>query len=884
MNLIWLRGLLARRAGRIVAVSFGIAVAVGLLGSLGAFLSASKASMTKRSTAKVAVDWQVELPSASVLDTALPVIRSEPSVATALPVGYGRTTGLSTTAGSASFTTGPGRVLGLPPAYSATFMGEIRYLTGSHDGVLIAQQTASNLHAGPGARVTIGRRGLPPVTVRVDGVVDLPQADSLFQIVGAPAGSQPQAPPDNVMLLPDALWRQVFEPLATLHPELATYQVHVLTNRKLPKDPSAAYTSVVQAAHHLEARLAGSGTVGDNLGVTLAAARADALYAQILFLFLATPGAVLAAFLTAVISGAGATRRRAEQALLRSRGAKRSTLLRLVAMEAALTGALGASLGLGVAAITGRLAFGTARFGATTTSAIGWAAFAVTAGLLIAVAAILLPAARDLKETTVAAARRPVGRPRDAWWLRYRLDFLLLIGALAVYWATSRNGYRLVIAPEGVSAISVNYWAFAGPAMLWVGSGLLVSRITRLVLRTKLAEAGIRPLAGRLSGLVAATMKRQRSVLARTVALIALAAAFVASSSIFAETYKTQARADAFLTNGADVTVTEPAAATVTAAEKGVLAKVPGVRTVEPLMHRFAYVGADLQDLYGVNPQTLPKTTPLLDAYFVGASAKTTFQRLASEPDAIIVSSETVKDFQLQRGDLIRLRLTDKLTGRLVTVPFHYVGVAKEFPTAPHDSFFLTNADYIAKVTHNDATGAFLITTDGTAPHVVADRIRAVVGSGPTVSDVQTSRQIIGSSLTAVDMSGLAKVELGYGLLLAVAATGLLLGVGFNERRRVYALARALGASTSQVGSFIWAEIAVTSVLGAIGGVALGWGLSGMLVKVLTGVFDPPPAALSVPWGYLAAAAGLAAAGIVASGVLASRRAQRPPISVLREL
>ena len=72
--------------------------------------------------------------------------------------------------------------------------------------MLLAQQTAANLHAAPGSRVTIERAGLPPVTVTVAGVVDLPQADSLFQTVGAPPGAQPTAPPDNVVLLPAAQW------------------------------------------------------------------------------------------------------------------------------------------------------------------------------------------------------------------------------------------------------------------------------------------------------------------------------------------------------------------------------------------------------------------------------------------------------------------------------------------------------------------------------------------------------------------------------------------------------------------------------------------------------------------------------------------------------
>ena len=37
-----------------------------------------------------------------------------------------------------------------------------------------------------------------------------------------------------------------------------------------------------------------------------------------------------------------------------------------------------------------------------------------------------------------------------------------------------------------------------------------------------------------------------------------------------------------------------------------------------------------------------------------------------------------------------------------------------------------------------------------------------------------------------------------------------------------------------------------------------------MLVKVLTGVFDPPPDALAVPWGYLAALAAVGVAAVAA--------------------
>src|SRR4029079_5224337 len=135
----------------------------------------------------------------------------------------------------------------------------------------------------------------PPLQVRVAGVVDLPAADSLFQAVGTPPGAAPQAPPDNVVLLPRLQWRSVFAAQRRARAAAVFTQYHVKLSRALPPDPAAAFAQVVARARNLEAQLAGAGLVGDNLGAQLDAARSDALYAQLLFLFLALPGAVLAA-------------------------------------------------------------------------------------------------------------------------------------------------------------------------------------------------------------------------------------------------------------------------------------------------------------------------------------------------------------------------------------------------------------------------------------------------------------------------------------------------------------------------------------------------------------------------------------------------------------
>jgi putative ABC transport system permease protein len=883
---IWMGGLVRRRAGRLVATVLGVAVAVALLASLGAFLAASKGSMTARAVREVAVDWQVQVQPGADPAAVLGPVRAASGVRLAVPVGYAQLAGLTTTSEGTTQITGPGVVLGLPDNYRADFPSEIRTLTGTDGGMLLAQQTAANLHAKPGDLVQIARAGLAPVQIRVDGVVDLPQANSLFQKAGAPPSSQPAAPPDNVVLLPESQWHSLFDPLAAVRPDLVSTQIHVARTRALPADPAAAYAQVSGAAHNLEAHTAGGAVVGDNLGAALDAARADAAYAQVLFLFLGLPGAVLAGLLTGAVTAAGALRRRQEQALLRTRGATSRQLIGLAGVEAGLVGVAGAVIGLGAAALVGRLAFGSVRFGTSAATAVAWVLGAALVGLLIAAASILLPAYRDLRTTTVATARQAIGRSRGPWWARCGVDIILIAGGSAVVWAASGNGYQLVLAPEGVTSISVSYWAFAGPALLWVGAGLLAWRLVDLLLGRgrRLVGRGLRPLAGGLADTAAAMLSRRRRLLARSIVLLALALAFAASTATFNATYRAQAEVDAQLTNGADISVTESPGTTVAPAAAGPIAAVTGVRAVQPIQHRFAYIGPDLQDLYGVRPATITSATALQDTYFQGGTAAALMDQLAAHPDSILVSAETVKDYQLHPGDLLNLRLQDSRTRQLTMVPFHYIGIVKEFPTAPKDSFFVANASYIAQQTGSNAVGAFLVDTGGQNVTAIAERIRTLVGTSATVTDIAHTRSTIGSSLTAVDLAGLTRVELAFALVLAAAAGGLVLALGLTERRRTFAIAAALGATGQQLRGLVAAETSTLAVGGVVAGTGIGWALSEVLVTVLTGVFDPPPDVLTVPWPYLAAVTVTVVAALATAAAVAIQLARRSPINILRQL
>ena len=870
LALLWLRGTVRRRFSRLAGAMLGVALAVALLASIGAFIVSSAATMTQRAIADVPVDWQIQLTPGTDVQAVTAAVGAATPYTALQEVGYATVAGLSANSGGTTQVTGAGKALGISDQYATLFPSELRLLTGSLGGVLVAQQTAANLHVRLGDTVTVARVGLPAVTVTVGGVVDLPNADSLFQAVGVPAGAAPQAPPDNVLLLPSAQWHQFFDPQASARPDSVRTQLHIRLAHHLPADPNAAYVTVQQLAHNVEARIAGSGIVGDNLAARLGGARADALYARVLFVFLGLPGVILAMLLTFTVTTAGAQRRRQEQALLRTRGASLSAVLRLESLEAIIVAIGGVVCGLLLAVIAAKTAAPATML--TSAASLVWMGIAALLGIALAVVAVMYPAWADARRATVAAARAVIGRGYRPLWQRVYLDVLLLIGSAVAFWQSASSGYQVVLAPEGVSQTAVSYQTFIAPVCLWLGVGLLTMRVWSLGLRRgRPVVAGLlRPLARGLSEVVSASLGRQHALMTRGVVLVALAFAFAVATAVFNTTYNAQSSVDAALTNGADVTVTG-----TTASPPGTLLAqlraLPGVSAAQSMQHRYAYVGNDLQDLYGIDPATIGQATTMANAYFGNNDARATLAALAAHPDGVLVSDETVRDYQLQPGDPINLRLQSASDQQYHVVPFHFIGVVREFPTAPKDSFLIANAGYIAQQTGVPAAEIVLLRTNGDAATVAAHAKTAVSSlAGARVTDIGSTRQTIGSSLTSVNLHGLTRLELVFAVLFVAGATGLVLALGMAERRRNYALLAALGATRGQMGAFVWSEGLLTLIGGAIIGIATGFAVAAMLVKILTGVFDPPPEAVAVPWPYIA---GLVIAAI-GSTVIAVRSAQ----------
>ncbi|TCR85267.1 ABC transporter permease [Rhizobium sp. BK376] len=879
--LMWLCGVARTRSGRLAGMAIGIAVTVALLCDLGTFLNQSAASMTIRAIRGVPIDWQVELAPGADVQQIKDAVRAATTVRSLEDVNYADVDGFEFNSSDGVQVTGPGKVVGISADYLQAFPGGFRLLSGSMKGPILLQQTAANLHAAPGDAITVHRPGLSDASITVAGVVDLTTADTFFQAVGVPRGSAPPAPPDNAVILPSEQWHGLFDPLVSVRPTATRQQIHVLLDhRSLPSAPDAAYLSVSQAGRNLEVRVAGSASLANNLAAQLDATRADALYAHVLFLFLGAPGVVLATLLTIAVAGAGADRRRLDSSLLRLRGADYWPIFRFALAETGLIGVVGSCLGTAFAVATAPL-FGQTAFGEGRAL---WVVVASVVGLCLSAFAVLVPAMRSARQMSITEARQIVGRRHEPLWERLFIDLICLGLAGLVFTETATSGYQVVLATEGVTAISVDYNAFLAPMLLWIGSALLTVRVIRFVLAHEpaLLVSPARMLVGNSAPALLSSLLRQRGRISASVAFAALATAFAVSTAIFNTTYQAQANVDALLTNGADVTV----AGTATAPAGRLLdrlRRITGVIAAEPMQHRFTYVGTDLQDLYGIDAERIRNATPIVDAYFGNGDADASLAALARTENAVLVSEETVTDFQLAIGDTINLRI-QTADGAYHPVPFVFAGVVREFPTAPRDSFVVANAGYVARMTDLNSAETVLIKTSREPDEVKAAAADLVSGlPGARVTALSDAAHVIGSSLTAIDLAGLTRLELAFAFALAVGATALMLSLGLADRRRNFAILSALGATRRQLLGFILAEGLLVLLGGALFGVWTGWLVADMLVTVLQGVFDPPPEYLSIPWAYLVS---LAVVTLVTTGAAlanAIRDAVRAPIERLRE-
>jgi putative ABC transport system permease protein len=873
-----------------------LAAAVGLLGAMLLFIGSSLRTMADSTIRSVPLDWQGPVGSYTAARRVAAGVASQRGVLEALPAATAPFAGVVHSGPAGVSSAGSGSLLAVPPRYDQRF-NVYRFLQGSlvPGQIVLDQQLAATLQARIGDTVTITPRpGARPRPFKVSGVALITAPDVVFQPLNPQLGPAPAQPPANAAILPlDTFARTVAPELPSIGAASigssavpggqsgVQWQVDAQANPALlGHTPGTAYTSSLQMVNRIERSLPGQVVFVNNISDKLSTAASDALYANTLYIMLALPGAIVGLGLAYIAALGTVERDRQELALLRARGATRAELLALAATESAAIGVIAGAIGTGVAILAAQslIAGGV---GLTATRGIIVAAVCVALAIAGALGA-RLGATATVWRSSVSAARRSVRREHKPLWQRLYLDLIALALSGLIYWLTASTGFSAIVNPDSNPTLSLSVYMFFGPALLWVGATLLLVRLRGGALAwTARKIAG--PRAQTPVGFLLASAGRRGSAINRGLIIVGLLLAFGVNLGLFTATYDQQAGVDAQLTLGGDVTVTAPPGVASRHNLARRIATVAGVQAATSVDHSYAYVGPDLQDTYGIDPNTIAQATGLRDSYFLGGTAAQIMSRLRARPDGILVSKETITDYSLNLGDLLRLRVLDHTTGRFHVVPFHVVGVVQEFPSAPHDSFMVTNLSYLQAADH--AGGPNVVFAKSSDPPATAARIAAVTRSdGTIVKDVTQQAQQTVSSITTVDLRGVSKILEAFTVLLAAAAMALFITVGQIERRQEFATMAALGARLRQIRAFGLSEAALVLAAGLILAVGLGVLLSLMLIAMLQHAFDPPPDHLAVPWRYLLELVGAALLGsAVAAGLASFNQARMNLGAILRE-
>jgi putative ABC transport system permease protein len=344
---------------------------------------------------------------------------------------------------------------------------------------------------------------------------------------------------------------------------------------------------------------------------------------------------------------------------------------------------------------------------------------------------------------------------------------------------------------------------------------------------------------------VPSAVRHRRQIIVRGSALLAAALGLGLSTAVFTTAHDQQSRLDVALTVGTDVSTTALPGTDSSPAQARIIDGAPPVAAVKPLVRRFAFVGPDLQDLFGIHPPGLfrvlwpSRTHSFWDRQFIRrwrpwpppgtqyscrTSRSATTIRMSGTKSGCVCLSDlptTCRSPSTSSGSSANLRLHPRTVSSWPT------------PTL------------WARWTGHSVPSLYLVASSD--PVRTAAYLQATLGRGWNVQDITSARSSVVSvsGLAATDHHALAHLVLRFAI--AFACSGPALGIGIAERRRSLTVLAAVGTPSRQRSRFLVADGGTMIVRGALSGLAIGVPVGHLLVAMLRGTFDRAPDGLAEP-------------------------------------
>ena len=886
---LWLTAHTIRRAPRrLVLGALGVAFPVAMFAATLLFVDDADRAMTQVALQPVQIEMRA---LGTSLDADMTSISHDlagvPGVASAQP--FASTDVVVRAPGAGQWTA---RLFAVDPSYFSD-RPWLRVVSGTPGGGALLDESLQNTPGfGSASHVSIALPGDAPklaLSLPITGAVDLRQATTWFAIPYGEVQGDIVAVPRAILIDFATFQRQilpvlqgwattggispVFDPGSTDLPPVSVESHVSVDHTTYPPDPTRATVWSGQLRRILERQAPGSILVADNAAETLVLAQADATNAKILFLLLGIPGVLAAGALGLAAGSALAEAHRREEALLRLRGATSAQVARAAAADAAIGGLVGSIVGLLVAiGAVSLVAGGPVWRGVAASRLLTTAILALAVGTMTTVIR-LIRLRRAGRRSEVAVERRLLERGWRPLWKRSFLDVIFIALGLGILGINHAAG-GLSQAPIEGTSLALSFYVLLAPVALWLGVTLLVVRIVLAALALKAGPGRSRPLPNWRGANVRWTSRRPARM-AVALVLGTLAVAFGTQVLAFAATYRTAKSIDAQAALGSDLRLT-PADLTFELPSLG-----PGIAAVSPFRLVPARAGSDRKTIMAIDLSSYPAVSTMAPRILVGEGP----QALADDPQGVLVLSELATDFEVGPGDTLPITIYPDDFEKSTNLKLHVLGVYGSFPPTspppdqPAELVMSTAAIprtvpappdfYLARV----APGRPITDVAAELSGTLADRFGVT-----TVGDPYQR------GLTALNLEGLGRIEALGGALIAAVGVAVLGAFLVLERRREFAVLRAIGADTLRVLTGPAQEGGLVVLGSLMIGVPVGLGLALLTVRVLGLFFSLPPPLLTVPVRALVGFVlfiVLMSAAALAAALGAVTRVQ--PATVLRE-
>jgi putative ABC transport system permease protein len=430
---------------------------------------------------------------------------------------------------------------------------------------------------------------------------------------------------------------------------------------------------------------------------------------------------------------------------------------------------------------------------------------------------------------------------------------------------------------------------------------------------SRLSRVGLARVSSRLSfalgqknRIAAAYLRMRRGRIIPLMLVLALTISTTIAFSVQAESLRTDLEREVDYAVGADMRIeTNPLPFNYSET----LEAYNQVSHATPVYRALGRIGSDELTVTALNIAKYSLVGHFDETSFPSGNAAEVLENLGNLENGIIISSYHADRWNKTIGDLVRIEVSGvgitreiyfNVTGLAYTAPgFGYswrgyippsrFGAGFGFQSK-NGGFVLANIDFVTAELEKSATDLFMASMDEEADSAAfADLLMtdsSVVVYTPEAFDLK--EHSYGTSLFLNTIEGLFSIGFVMGLVMSLFALSLFLGSIVRERRKEYAVLRALGGSRRQVVSMVFSEFSGVVLAALVVSLVLGTILAyvnGFFLFQMSPFSRTLAASITVPMNFLLIVLVTEILAMIIGAYFPAREAGRTdPAIVLRNL